>query len=398
MPIEYDYILFNTYFPDQEWYLPDKLSDEQNAYIEQTLKRLDMHCIIQGCCCAPWNREMLSYPDVSDYLKDQNKQVNKTVDIEWSLGPDCPHSDIVQDFKSVMVGLAKEREYLTLGWLEPDLTKVTYTLDELPKRIHRELNDKAGSMTRVCYSDPYNRSSNYHGNWDGFIEYRNLRYLPWTPDAILSSRESCGVIHGSNSGVFGDDNFAPGVPTYTYGLCEACTYGIKYAHTIIKHELIQYNMEYDAFLESMLRPVSARLDRLLPENAGETGLPSTIAKFVYEACKQVNENCNISDDYYYDTRTGRYVECDAVRWSIDAVLNGRDYCGVEPYSRDEQHICSTCETLTTQIWKHIGDMILESEPLLSGQPASDEVVDMYYRVLVDKHLAEFTGFVTGMKK
>ncbi len=65
--VEYDYILFNIYFPDSDWYLPAKLSDEQNAYIEQTLKRLDMHCTIHGCGCAPWNREMLSYPDVSDY-------------------------------------------------------------------------------------------------------------------------------------------------------------------------------------------------------------------------------------------------------------------------------------------------------------------------------------------
>ncbi len=390
--VEYDYILFNIYFPDQEWYLPAKLSDKQNAYIEQTLKRIDMQCTIHGCGCAPWNRKMLSYPDVSDYMnsKDQNKQVNKTVDIEWSLGPDCPHTDIVQEFRSVMVGLGREREYLTLGRLEPDLTKVTYTLDELPKRIHRELNDKAGSMTRVCYSDPYNRSSNYHGNWDGYKEYRNVRQLPWSPDAILSSRGSCGVIHGSNSGVFGDDNFAPGVPTYTYGLCEICKSIIKHAHALIRHELMQYNIECAEYLESMQRPVSARLDRILPKKADEIGLPTTIAKFVYEACKQVNENCNISDASYYDTRTGRYVECDAVRWSIDAVLNGRDYCGVEPDSRDEQHICSSCDTLTTQIWKHIGDMILESDPLLSGQPASAEVVDMYYRVLVDKHLAEFT--------
>ena len=219
-----------------------------------------------------------------------------------------------------------------------------------------------------------------------------MRQLPWSADDILSGRGSCGVIHGSNSGVFGDDNFTPGVPTYTYGLCEICKSIIKHAHALIRHELTQYNIECAEYLESIENPDNSRLDRLLPKKADEIGLPSTIARFVYEACKLVNETCSISSDLYN-------TDCDEVRRTIDAVLSQRDYCGVETDNLENRHLCSRCETLIVQIWKHIADIIVEHEPLLDcqNQQTCSALHDMYSKLVVEKHLAEFSGYTTTLK-
>jgi len=428
---EYIHFDFDFYYK-AGWHdsIPE-LTEKQQECIRDTIARLDTMCHLCKCQYYPWRPDMLPYPPE---IKYRNRS--------------CQHGTLLNEFMSRMVTLAKEREYVIIGELRVDSTE-PYTIEQLPIRMHNKLEDMVGRMNRVCYiSDYYTERFRDRGSFycDGgtYLVYNNVKQLVWTPNDLLAKRACCFTIHGSNAPCdkrpFGENNFAPGVPVYSGGLCKSCRDYIEDHWKILAGMFSEYNTErsmylstqrldhgderlepihldtVDTGLETQCRGTDVSLNSRPPGVGLElsvnginkqpliwySGLPRHIQRFILDACGILNGNCTISSDSYYQRGAAMDTDCDEVAWTPEAIMQNREYCGVACYQPSDEYMCRSCDAGVDYVWGYITRLMHEYNLIVSdlspdNTKVNSELLRKYNELLARGYLAELDNKQSNSK-
>lgn len=401
---EYIHFDFDFYYKDG-WHdsIPE-LTEKQQECIRDTIARLDTMCHLCKCQYYPWRPDMLPYPPEVKY---RNRS--------------CQHGMILNEFTARMVTLAKEREYVIIGELRVDSTE-PYTIEQLPIRMHNKLEDMVGRMNRVCYiSDYYTERFRDRGSFycDGgtYLVYNNVKQLVWKPNEFLAKRESCFTIHGSNAPwdrrPFGENNFAPGVPVYSGGLCKSCRDYIEDHWKTLAGMFAEYNTERSMYLSTQrldhgderLEPI--HLDINKQPLVWYAGLPRHIHRFILDACGILNGTCTISSDSYYQRGAAMDTDCDEVAWTPEAIMQNRDYCGVACYQPSDEYMCRSCDAGVDYVWGYITRLVHEYNLIVrdlspdtniyTNMVVNSELLRKYNELLARGYLAELDNKQSNSK-